>query len=361
MGHTTKDAPHLMTFLMDYLAPCSTLCRQVPQGKAVAEKLRVQLTLIYGNVCASYPAPKLDEPFRRVIMGWFHALFRGDSPFIELMTLWGIDFVLPASTSGNNTLHVNEVFYKTAMSSGGFFCPHDEVSLATPTLFPAETGSSQYTMWIITRWERFRWFRTRAQANFFRRCLLHYYKIPPRPSGHSVLLLQRLHGRRFDEAVLRQKFLALLKPYGVSVSTQTFRSMSYNLQASFMRNSSIFVASHGAGMVNIMTMLPGSVVVELFPHGFRYAMYEELARLLGLHYIAYESPEVWPPRCCRQRGGDSASQLEPPLQGNPPKTTFGVRSCKECDIKILEEDIDPIIFDAWGIVSANDRLRSIRM
>ncbi|PWV11389.1 hypothetical protein C3747_60g113 [Trypanosoma cruzi] len=359
MGHTTKDAPHLMTFLMDYFAPCSTPCQRASQGESASKRLRVELTVLYGNVCTSYPAPKLDEAFQKVILGWFHAVFRGDSPFIELMGSWGIDFVPPAGASGSGALLIKEVSYKMAMSYGGFFCTRDEGTVPT-TYTPASMVSERCTsgLWIITRWERFRWFRTRAQASLFRRCLLHYYKVPPRTGDHSLLLHRRLNERHFDELHWQKKLQACLEPRGVSVMLQTFISMEYHRQASFMHNSSIFIAAHGAGMVNIMSMSPGSVVVELFPHGFRYAMYQELAELLGLHYIAYESPSVWPPRCCIQREKGSAAQHTPPLHGTPPRTSFGMRSCKGCDINVLEEDMEAILFDALGIVSADICLHS---
>eukprot|EP00662_Eupelagonemidae_sp_cell21_P005831 gene5831-39928_t len=37
-------------------------------------------------------------------------------------------------------------------------------------------------------------------------------------------------------------------------------------------------------MTNVVAMRRGAAVVELFPNNFRYYMFEELARMLGLHY-----------------------------------------------------------------------------
>ncbi|ORC83147.1 uncharacterized protein TM35_000771090 [Trypanosoma theileri] len=354
MGHSTKDAPHLMTFLIDYFAPCSLLCRKN------STRLRVQLKILYGNVCASYPVPKLDRSFRTVVLGWFQALLRSDSPFMKLMSSWGIDFVTSRLPTGNVKILAEEIFYKEAMQEKGFFCPRgDQVPLNVNNISILGTSAGNLEinsgLRIIVRWERFRWFRTRAQANLFRECLLQYYEIPPRPKETSLLLLRRPGERHFDESKWYNLLNVTLASCEATVNMETFSSMSYYSQASLMHNSSIFIAAHGAGVVNIMAMTPGSVVVELFPHGFRYAMYEELAILLGLHYIPYESPKVWPPKCCSVRWEDRASKFMPPLKNETlPKTSFGVRSCKECDIKVSFNDMTMIIRDALSLLAARE-------
>eukprot|EP00744_Colponema_vietnamica_P003870 GILI01005864.1.p1 GENE.GILI01005864.1~~GILI01005864.1.p1 ORF type:complete len:165 (-),score=10.42 GILI01005864.1:24-470(-) len=141
-------------------------------------------------------------------------------------------------------------------------------------------------------------------------------------------------------------------------------------------------------------MRPGSVVVELFPHNFRYYMYEELAKVMGLEYIAYEGERVSPPGCCggRDWAGAESRSVETSEESYVSEAEFheernyssngnnyvqlpkaerfkligkiydlhGNRKCKKCDIEVSRSMWFEIVKNALASVwLANSRLSNL--
>eukprot|EP00658_Telonema_sp_P-2_P081286 TRINITY_DN8292_c0_g1_i3.p1 TRINITY_DN8292_c0_g1~~TRINITY_DN8292_c0_g1_i3.p1 ORF type:complete len:198 (+),score=30.46 TRINITY_DN8292_c0_g1_i3:82-675(+) len=90
-------------------------------------------------------------------------------------------------------------------------------------------------------------------------------------------------------------------------------TLSSSSAASDVYKRQIFICAHGAALSSIVVMRPGAVVIELFPHNFRYYMYEELSKVLNIEYVPYEGTQVAPPRCC---GGVNWGIKEPVVSNN---------------------------------------------
>jgi hypothetical protein len=242
--------------------------------------------------------------------------------------------------------------------------------------------------------ERWRWFRTRIHATAFRARLWSYFGITPagydaetgkrlplpqrEPHADAadaecvlrVTVLERDDDRHFGEArvvsMLQERFAQVNRKLGgplvahslgdsrrcrVVVAAQKFDKLKGSSQMPpshpeqlriLAQDTDVLVAAHGAGLASIVAMRPGTTVIELFPHNFRYMMYQELAELSGVRYVPYESPVVHPPKCCSARGGDALPTLKKPHDGNG----VGARACKKCDIFLTDDELFTLVADA---------------
>ena len=213
---------------------------------------------------------------------------------------------------------------------------------------------------LVTRNEKWRWFPGHRVAWAFRRVVHEYFEleIPQKIFGKQSLqvsILKRLEDRNFNEDLtatfLREKFGKVADFRVVifdnkSVSGRSLSSevaLTYKEQLQLLASSDIFIAAHGAALTNVVAMRRGSCVVELFPNNFRYYMFEELSRLLGIHYYSHEA--VSPPKSCKDCPGRSGT---PSL--TEPVAFHGIKSCKKCNIIISEQDWYFLFKDAASAV-----------
>jgi hypothetical protein len=350
MGHTTKDPAHLASFLLDLFDR---------PGYREGPPLRIALKVVYGNRCMvkgkdSGGGNKRSGVFLGVLRGWFHAMVRKDSPLVqfiethlngELVTHSQVRADVDPLSAPMITLAATELYMDDLPSS-----PDDFDCAKTPVR-------------IVKRAERWRWFRTSSHAELFRQSLLHHYHIP-RGVGYRhqlpprVVILRRDDDRHFDEMRVHAMLEKHLKGIAV-IETHTFDNIrgsrgkpppTHARQLAILHNASIVIAAHGAGLSNIAAMKAGSFVIELFPHNFRYYMYEELALLMNVKYYGLESPKVWPPRCCGGRTGDGM----PVIKDNVPSLVNGVgaRACKKCDIFVSDWEWQSIMRTAVAHIYA---------
>ena len=329
MGHSTKDATHLFSWALDFFRGFVGSSDGSPPT----------LTVVYGNVCMSSSPLKITNQrspvFHKVLLGWFEAAVVG-------LRAWARERRIP--------LVVRTEYYEDLKASHQCFSA------------------------IAKRQERWRWFRTREHAALFRAALWSYYNVtdtaaqPPAgscgngattgfPPIVNVTMLRRDEDRHFDEVRVFNDWVTRTRSHpgtGPSVRMQlsTFDNVRgakglppppYKEQVRLIFRTDALVAAHGAGLASIVAMRPGTAVVELFPQNFRYHMYAELAALIGVEYVAFESPFVQPARCCSGRGSGPAT----PVIGSPSYVNgVGARACKKCNVAVTQQQWDSILRNA---------------
>eukprot|EP01060_Flectonema_neradi_P036296 TRINITY_DN6938_c0_g1_i2.p1 TRINITY_DN6938_c0_g1~~TRINITY_DN6938_c0_g1_i2.p1 ORF type:complete len:490 (+),score=65.00 TRINITY_DN6938_c0_g1_i2:63-1532(+) len=212
--------------------------------------------------------------------------------------------------------------------------------------------------------EAFRWFRTSGQASNFRRDFLNHFEvvIPPRDKP-TITLIRRGIERHFDEDTVYSKLLSMFgdvcninyvqfdgdgNPAGQG--SKAFRTTDYNEQLRILSSTDILIAGHGAALSSIVALPSGAVVLEAFPHNFRYHMYAELAMLLSLVYVPIESLVPW------RNGNGHCSGCKPAPQPevSSPHGINGLKHCskectppcKKCDIRLDWERWEPPLMSA---------------
>eukprot|EP01060_Flectonema_neradi_P038572 TRINITY_DN8146_c0_g1_i3.p1 TRINITY_DN8146_c0_g1~~TRINITY_DN8146_c0_g1_i3.p1 ORF type:complete len:195 (+),score=26.14 TRINITY_DN8146_c0_g1_i3:737-1321(+) len=161
------------------------------------------------------------------------------------------------------------------------------------------------------------------------------HEVPARGSPSQSLR------RRYTEPTLSRTKLKDSSMSEVRLSTEA--ALTYTEQLQLLTSSDIFIAAHGAALTNVISMRRGSCVVELFPNNFRYYMFEELSRLLGLHYYSHEA--VSAPKGCKDCPGRSGI---PSL--TEPGAFHGMKTCKKCNIIISDQDWYFLFKDAASAV-----------
>lgn len=113
----------------------------------------------------------------------------------------------------------------------------------------------------------------------------------------EIMLLDRTGSRRVFGNETRDKVLAMMakvakeKDYKFTVTN--FQNMKFTEQYQVMKKVSIAVGIHGANLVNTMFMPPLSVLLEIFPYGFRHEMYVNGGNA-GLKYMSHMMKEGAP-------------------------------------------------------------------
>eukprot|EP00754_Rhynchopus_humris_P038951 Rhum_TRINITY_DN2158_c0_g1::Rhum_TRINITY_DN2158_c0_g1_i1::g.6092::m.6092 len=201
---------------------------------------------------------------------------------------------------------------------------------------------------LITRDETWRWFPGFRAAWAYRQVLQQHFRltVPIKQYGRQKLqvsLLKRLEDRRYGEdeaaAFLEGKFGEVATFRTVVFDNKSSKgrllsdakALSYKEQMQLLAETDVFVAAHGAALTSIIAMRRGTAVIELFPNNFRYYMFEELARLLSLHYLPHEARK--PPGNCK---GCEGRKGTPPIAD--PHSFNGAKGCKKCNIKVSKED-----------------------
>jgi len=324
LGHFPKDLTHLHTY-------------------EVLHKVKSPLRIVLGHRCvtnaATHIANKRTPVFHSVLVHWVRAIsgrydFQGTS--------------LPSSTqlSGSGGHRLIHTFWDVSNQI------QQLQSKRTPSSDQPETLPLCYRH-VVEREEQWRWFGSTTAADGFRQKLWHYLNVnyaseqlerrqvpfaKQRPL--NVVVLRRDEDRHFNERVcvdyVRRHFgkVANIRyeqfdsPADVNKITpdNNITVPEHVDQLRLLFETDVLIAAHGAGLSNIVVMQPGAVVIELFPHNFRYSMYEELARVMNLVYVAFEGESVSPAGCCRRRQMSQGGVTLASLQGK--------RECKKCDISI---------------------------
>jgi hypothetical protein len=391
MGHLTKDAAMLSSWLDDHTASGLSAHDEEIEKSPVASDRRGDpsampplTAVVFSNKCMTKEletgakADKRVPLFYNVLQHWF----------IAILTEATRNDTLKAAKRGSLDVTLESLSHLVERRPAELFL-HRPGSPKGPVrvLFGEDLQAIQSTRGtvcfeaVVKRGaERWRWFRTHKHAEQFRSRMWHYFDIA-KLSGvtlaepffaatseercrRRVTVLVRDEDRHFDEVRVAKMLEESLGNADVTVGSypgaatcrvdvrlEKFDRIKGSTKAPpphheqlriLGAQTDVLVAAHGAGLAAVAVMRPGTTVIELFPHNFRYFMYEELAQLAGVRYIPYESPVVHPPRCCSARGGDVTPRLVKPHDGNG----IGARACKKCDILIPDDDLLALVEDA---------------
>lgn len=240
---------------------------------------------------------------------------------------------------------------------------------------------------LLEREEHWRWFPGTALASSFRRKLWKYFAVEGAVQARdeemlsvpfvkqrkaNVLILRRDEDRHFDEpqaaAFIQARFgsvanvsfeqwdsLKSVRSGTVAARGGPRYSFDYRDQVRSLVDADIFITAHGAALSSVVFMRPGTVVIELFPHHFRYAMYEELAEVMQLDYVPFEGRVVAPTGCCKGRDIQDVAPAGAAAEGGRSSRDVnmervidmnGNRKCKKCDIAVSGTDLFYLMKDA---------------
>ena len=202
-----------------------------------------------------------------------------------------------------------------------------------------------------------RWFADGASADAFRGALRAAHGIPavaaPAPAPERrplVTVLRRERGRRFGEADVTRYLAERLGVADVRLASFDGGTMPYAAQLQALAATDVLLAAHGAALASMVVMAPGAAVVELFPHNFKYLMYEELARVSGLLYFPHEARDEVLGGCkrCRPRTHNASLPSTSGVDAKPSlfRHMNGAKACKNCDIALPLPDAYLLARDA---------------
>ncbi|CUG91710.1 transmembrane protein, putative [Bodo saltans] len=291
-----------------------------------------------------------------------------------------------------------------------FLTPEDDGGKTTMpiTLFEDLDSKVYCFRHMIEREERWRWFPHPRSASSFREAFWKYLNVNytqrhaerhttafSKQKKLQVLVLHRDEDRHFDEKrvvqFLTTKFGGVADiryeqydapPNPAKITAENNVTVPLHVdQLKQLYNTDILIAAHGAALSNVVVMQPGAVVMELFPHNFRYYMYEELCRVMSLNYVAYESEVVTPAGCCKQvrwkatagelagAGGEEkdADDVNDPLDSDASSIRKkemvrlnGKRDCKKCSIGVKDETWYQLVKSAMASIwLRNSRLSNV--
>ena len=376
MGHLTKDAAMVASWLLDHVRTVTDdEATMAPGGRGERRVDPASLPpvsrIIFGNKCmarVSGEGEKRSPLFHNVIQHWFLAVLAQGGNVNATR--------LAATASPPRVVEVLSTFVAQTpleFSPGGHKLKLEIVFADDLERFNQGRSASDKVCFeaVVKRGpERWRWFRTRAHADWFRRRLWAYFQVPHRsieakdeegrPRALQVSVLVRDEDRHFDEARVATMLAAHFSTRTVAGCRVTVQLHKFDRIKGATKpppthpeqirilghDTDVLLAAHGAGLAAVIAMRPRTAVIELFPNNFRYHMYQELAELASLQYTPYESRVVHPPGCCAGRGGDLLPVLRKPHDGNG----VGARACKKCDTLISDEELIALITD--GLMSA---------
>lgn len=105
-----------------------------------------------------------------------------------------------------------------------------------------------------------------------------------------ILFIDRRGSRRVFDAASRNLLLDMVRSVATNASYElnvsTFDDLSFTEQVRMMKQVGIAIGIHGANLVNTIFMPPLSVLVEIFPFGFKHTMYEHAGNS-GIVYMSH--------------------------------------------------------------------------
>ena len=316
LGHFPKDLAHFHSWVEAELSE-KKLKKSSPTGSPAREGDQVIHQVLLGHRCVSKDPKKTTNKrtpvFRDVLRHWVDAIT--EHPVMD-------DAATPASSALAQDQDKKRYFY--------FY--EDVVDL----IENGKDGSGKgptilcFKNRLLEREEKWRWFPSLTYGHSFRRKLWKHFNLQKdyealrgellhthfdKQRKLQVTILRRDEDRHFQEAnvakFLEEKFGAVANilytqwdrpPPKHRNPKNDIPVPAFAEQARALFDTDVLIAAHGAALSSVVFMRPGSVVIELFPHNFRYYMYEELVNVMSLRYTAFEGSTVSPPKCCRGRG-----------------------------------------------------------
>eukprot|EP00871_Galdieria_phlegrea_P000810 jgi/Galph1/172/GphlegSOOS_G4995.1 len=130
----------------------------------------------------------------------------------------------------------------------------------------------------------------RSYAEYLNTRLLNDIKISRKSRAKPKLVLVKRTGRR--RLLNIQRMVSWAQSRSLETTTLNFSNGSWKDHARILSNADILLSCHGADLTNMLFLLKGSLVIEIFPYkmainqGFR-----TMALYLGLRYIQYQESD----------------------------------------------------------------------
>ena len=124
-------------------------------------------------------------------------------------------------------------------------------------------------------------FSNRREVDLFRRAAYARYRSSKR-NNWVTILARRTRCRRIMNLSEMKK---MIRSFHRKVEVLSFELTSFKYQVDTMRNTDILISIHGAALVNIVFMQPGSTLIELIHPLMRAPFYELLSVFASLRYV----------------------------------------------------------------------------
>ena len=124
-------------------------------------------------------------------------------------------------------------------------------------------------------------FSNRKEVDLFRRAAYARYRSSKRRNWVTILA-RRTRCRRIMNLSEMEK---MVRSFRRKVEVVSFEQTSFEYQVDTMRNTDILISIHGAALVNIVFMQPGSTLIELIHPLMRAPFYELLSVFASLRYV----------------------------------------------------------------------------
>ncbi len=90
------------------------------------------------------------------------------------------------------------------------------------------------------------------------------------------------------------QLVALVRSFGIEPKVVIWDGgTSFHDQVELLSNTGVFIAAHGAGLMNTIFLPPGAAVIEIFPPHVKHVLYERVAHYAGVYHF-----KVRPVRAC---------------------------------------------------------------
>ena len=116
------------------------------------------------------------------------------------------------------------------------------------------------------------------------------HSVPRRSRRPHVLFISRDSGLR--RLINQAELVSQLQQMPLDVSLVSFDNMSFADQLRHVSQADALVTVHGAALAHTMFLRPGSFVVEIFPYEFRKTVYLNIARMMDVRYLRWQSREL---------------------------------------------------------------------
>lgn len=165
-----------------------------------------------------------------------------------------------------------------------------ESNIQTPTIL--SSSNTEFNVDRIKKYQiskRFLKFRDYILRKF------NLYQIVPQTSFSGEKITISIISRSNKRRILNEKELinAIRKRWEPYVEINRFKMEDYSFkdQVHIMRNSSIVIGMHGAGMMNSMWLSEDSVVIELFPYKYYKPTFELICDLLHIKRYTWNNKD----------------------------------------------------------------------
>jgi capsular polysaccharide biosynthesis protein len=101
-----------------------------------------------------------------------------------------------------------------------------------------------------------------------------------------ITLIERTSTRKLSNQSVLLDYMASL---GYPVEIMVAEELSFDQQMQQAKDSVLLIGAHGAGLTNMIFMQPGSLVIEMNPHGISWGGYRRMAEVFGLKYSASQA------------------------------------------------------------------------